>query len=251
MELKHYWRVLQRRRRIAIMTFVIVALASLALIAYSTYGSVNITQMSVIVVQQAPTTSQLAKEVKNLNSVPWDESKETLSLSVDAVNNVFSATDTRNFFDDLSAMLKKNYGINKRWDALQAGLSIYPAARNVMFFKMTGSPVDNDTNAKIVQTAAQWVENYVNTRLPALYRATNPPRAAVYDPVNVRQEHIISKHVGELAFRLLGGLVLGLVLAFVWEYLDEYVHDEHDVENLLGTATLVVIPASNVGKRAG
>jgi len=240
-ELRHYWRVLVRRGRIVLITFAIVAVVSLALVGLSTYGSLYITQMSIVVVQRAATLSQLHQTVPGLAQVPYDADKETQELSVVVVNSAFSATDRRSYFESVSQTLK-GYGINKRWDELQAKLDIYPAARNIIFFKVTGSPSENTTNAKIVQTAAQRVITYIETQYPALYHPINAPTAAVNDPVNARQEHIISKHLSEVLLRLIGGLVLGLVLAFLWEYLDEYVQDEHDVEALLGTRALAVIP---------
>ncbi len=242
MELRHYWRVLVRRGRIVLITFAIVTIISLALVGLSTYGSINITQMSIVVVQRAATLGQLHGAVPGLAQVPYDADRETQDLSVVVVNNAFSATDRRSYFERVSQTLKDKYGINQRWDQLQAKLDIYPAARNIIFFKVSGAPGENNTNAKIVQTAAQWVITYIETQYPALYHPINAPTATVNDPVNVRQEHIISKHLSEVLLRLIGGLVLGLVLAFLWEYLDEYVQDEHDVEALLGTRALAVIP---------
>ncbi len=165
-----------------------------------------------------------------------------MALSVDVVNNAFTATDRRTFFSDVATTLGQKYGIHKGWQDIQAVLEVFPAARNHIYFRVTGSPVDDATNLKIVQTAAQWVLNYVNNDYHTLYPNQAQPRARIFDPLYLEKAAHLTKQISGLVVRIVGGIVLGLVLAFLWEYLDQYTHDERDVERLLGTRSLSVIP---------
>src|SRR5712692_7290132 len=159
MELRDFWRIVLRRRRIVYICFTIVALVSLVLVALAIYHSYNDTEMALEVTQQAPTPAELAKQVPSLNSVPWDPIQQSLDRSVGVVENAFTATDRRSFFDTMHNTLKQKYGINKTWQEIQGMLDIYPAARNHIYFKVTGAPGEEGLDQQIVVTAAQWVQD--------------------------------------------------------------------------------------------
>jgi hypothetical protein len=246
MELRDLWRILLRRQRVVYWTFGIVAFVSLGMTAFGLFNSYNETVMSLEVNQAAPSPAELAQQVRNLNSIPWDPIEQSLDRSVAVVNNAFTATDRRSFFDTMHTLLKQNYGIDKTWQQIQGMLDIYPAARNHIYFKITGALGDENLDRDLVVTAAAWVENYVNKTYPLLYPDQPPPHAQLFDPVNLQKAAHITKALSGLVTRFLTGLALGLVLAFVWEYLAEYAQDERDVERLLGTRALAVIPIHEI-----
>jgi hypothetical protein len=247
-ELRDLWRIIKRRRRFVYWAVAIITLYSVVTTALSIYQGLNVTLMSIEVNQAAPQPADLAQQVRNLNSIPWDPIQQALDRSVGVANIAFTATDRRGFFDTMHDTLKKKYHINKTWQDIQGMLDVYPAARNHIYFKASGSPLEVDLDRDLVISAAQWVLDYINRVYPTLYPSQPAPHAFVFDPVNLQHKatHITAQLNGLLT-RIAGGVVLGLVLGFLWEYLDEYAHDERDVELLLGTRALAVIPVHEAG----
>ena len=82
-----------------------------------------------------------------------------------------------------------------------------------------------------------WVQVYHKTVLPNTPAidtvAVDPPKAQLV---------ALSTPLADFLLRAALGLVAGLILAYLFEYLDDTVQDEADVQYWLGLPTLAVIP---------
>ena len=56
--------------------------------------------------------------------------------------------------------------------------------------------------------------------------------------------------VANFLLRLALGLVAGIIVAYLFEYLDDTVQDEADVQRWVGVPTLAVIPGGRQARRA-
>jgi capsular polysaccharide biosynthesis protein len=69
----------------------------------------------------------------------------------------------------------------------------------------------------------------------------------VIDPPTA-QRISLTKPLADVVLRMVLGLVAGIIVAFLFEYLDDTVQDEADVQRWMGLPTLAVIPG---GRQAG
>jgi hypothetical protein len=157
-------------------------------------------------------------------------------------------TEQNHFFKAMSTELKRQYGTKMDYRTIQAGLgaNITEGRQLEMEYKSS----DNTLAEHLVTIGLQLVESdflptYNSTVVQPGRRlniTTYPVQVRIYDPLNSRTMSLSSSLIGWIEKALIG-FVLGIALAFLWEYLDESIHDAHDVRNWMGGApTLGVIP---------
>ena len=127
------------------------------------------------------------------------------------------------------------------WRSLQQGTKVYPVPNShIIYIQWSGS---NEAKVRDIITAAvdrlrAWTQVYHATLLPNTPAidtvAVDPPKAQLLG---------LSTPLADFLLRAALGLVAGLILAYLFEYLDDTVHDEADVQYWLGLPTLAVIRA--------
>lgn len=236
MELKYYWRVLVRRRMVIRNTFLIVAILGLLTVAYS-YSGAQYKGEAKINVQVQPYRSKI-------QTPNFDPSQTAQQNSDAAVQELTSyASNNVQYFKDVS---NEVYGTPNKWKSLQqstkGGYQV-PNSHEIYF--------EYDANSmamaqKVVSAEMQQLRDYV----PVFQQASGMPTitANVIDPP-FAQRVGLSTLVIQFLLRAALGLVAGIILAYLFEYLDDSLQDENDVQHWMNVPTLAVIPGGRVARR--
>ena len=243
MELRWYLRILQRQSRVIWTCFMVVAGLSALFTAYSNYGGRYKATSTVEFFQDPPL---IGGNTQSLN--PHDIAFATAAQTT---GNAKYYTELSVFFKAVSAHLKSNYGKTMDWKAIQAGLGAN--VPNGYQLELEYSSADQALSEHIVASSLYVVEDvflpqYNATSIqPGVRRdfTTYPMQVRTLDPINTRTPSLSSSAIGWITKSLLG-IVLGLALAFLWEYLDESIHDEHDVRSWMDVPTLGVVPGGKL-----
>jgi capsular polysaccharide biosynthesis protein len=232
MELRHYWRVLARRQAVVRNTFLLVALLSLLSVGYSYYNGRYLA------------SAKIGVQVQPNNKIrsPVVDPQQAANVNTDNVlGDLTTYASGRVYFESVAAVLRHRYHFTMDWKTLQQGMKIYPVPDSHMIYvELSGS---NEAKVRDIVTAAvdrlrAWVQVYHATLLPN----TPPIDTTAVDPPNARRVGL-SRPLADFLLRAALGLVAGLILAYLFEYLDDTVQDEADVQYWLGLPTLAVIPA--------
>jgi hypothetical protein len=226
MELRWYWRVLKRQARVIWLTTVLVAIIAGLYTAYTAYG----------------------KHYKATETIEFYEKPPLVygqSLNTDPESNALgvagSTTGNAKFYTQQNST-------SMGYRTIQAGFGANITEGRQL--EMEYSSSDKALAQHIVSIAVQlvaidYLPYYNQTVLqPGAQRliTTYPVQWRVFDPMDVRSPSLSSTLISWIE-KVVIGLVLGVALAFLWEYLDESIHDEHDVRNWMGgIPTLGVIP---------
>lgn len=241
-DIRDYLRILSRRRRVLIYTFLAVIVLSLLTIGYQTFNSAYLQQIGVVVKQDPPSPQVVPGGTPQLQTYnPQAAQRDNTAAVVGALH---AMATRRLFFDQVANALKVQHGLHWTWQQVQGALQAYTGDNNVEFFQTSSSILDV-SKAKWLVTAA--ANQFIANKAEYLHENPNQPtvRIGIYQPLNTQQIRI-SKPIGDLATRLIAGVILAVVLAFIWEYFDEYVRDSHDVERILHTQALAIIPGKHV-----
>jgi capsular polysaccharide biosynthesis protein len=231
MELRQYWRVLVRRRAVVRNTFLLVALLALLSVGYSYYNGRYLGKAK-IGVQVQPNT-----KIRTLVGDP----QEAANLNSDSVvGDLTTYASGRIYFESVAQELRQRYHFTMDWRTLQQGTKVYPVPNShIIYIQLSGS---NEAKVSTIITAAvdqlrAWAQVYHKTLLPNTPAidtvAVDPPKAQLLG---------LSTPLADFLLRAALGLVAGLILAYLFEYLDDTVQDEADVQYWLGLPTLAVIP---------
>ena len=231
MELRQYWRVLVRRHAVVRYTFLLVALLALLSVGYSYYNGRYLGKAK-IGVQVQPNT-----KIKS----PVVDPQQAANTNTDSVvGDLTTYASGRLYFESIVSELRHRYHFTVDWRSLQQGTKVenIPGS-HVLSIQFSGS---NQARVGDIITAAvdrlrAWVQVYHKTVLPNTPAidtvAVDPPKAQLV---------ALSTPLADFLLRAALGLVAGLILAYLFEYLDDTVQDEADVEYWLGLPTLAVIP---------
>jgi capsular polysaccharide biosynthesis protein len=231
MELRQYWRVLVRRRAVVRNTFLLVALLALLSVGYSYYTGRYLGKAK-IGVQVQPNTKIISPVV--------DPQQAANTNTNSAVGDLTTYASGRIYFESIASELRQRYHFTMDWRTLQQGTKVYPIpGSHIIYIQLSGS---NEARVGAIITAAvdqlrAWAQVYHATLLPNTPAidtvAVDPPKAQLVG---------LSTPLADFLLRAALGLVAGLILAYLFEYLDDTVQDEADVEYWLGLPTLAVIP---------
>ena len=231
MELRQYWRVLVRRRAVVRNTFLLVALLAVLSVGYSYYNGRYLGKAKIGV--QVQPNNQIRGAV-----VDPQEAANTNTESV--VGDLTTYASGRIYFESIAQELRQRYHVTMDWRTLQQGTKVYPVPNShIIYIQLSGS---NEAKVRAIITAAvdqlrAWTQVYHATLLPNTPAidtvAVDPPKAQLLG---------LSTPLADFLLRAALGLVAGLILAYLFEYLDDTVHDEADVQYWLGLPTLAVIP---------
>ena len=231
MELRQYWRVLVRRRAVVRNTFLLVALLALLSVGYSFYNGRYIGKAR-IGVQVQPNTK--------IRSPVVDPQQAANTNTDSVVGDLTTYASGRRYFESIVSELRQRYHFTVDWRSLQQGTKVddIPGSHTI-YIQLSGS---NEARVRDIVTAAvdrlrAWVQVYHATLLPD----TPAIDTTAIDPPNARRVGL-SKPLADFLLRAALGLVAGLILAYLFEYLDDTVQDEADVQYWLGLPTLAVIP---------
>ncbi len=239
MELRWYWRVLQRQWRIIVTTVVVVAVLAAAYTAYTLYGSYYKAQTTIEFSQEAPIY-------------------KTANIYIDpigaALGNAGSATGAAKYFTtqlqypkSLQAYILQHYNLKIDWKVIRSvlGANVTGGRDLELEYKSSSQSKALDlVNAAVVVLSRDFLPEYNKTALqtapggelqefPITWRTLDPPSTTTMS---------LTSTVLSWLTKALAGVVLGIALAFLWEYLDESIHDEQDVRIWMHTATLGVLP---------
>jgi capsular polysaccharide biosynthesis protein len=231
MELRQYWRVLVRRRAVVRNTFLLVALLAVLSVGYSYYNGRYLGKAK-IGVQVQPNM-----KIRSLVGDP----QEAANLNSDSVvGDLTTYASGRIYFESIAQELRQRYHFTMDWRTLQLGTKVYPVPNShIIYIQLSGS---NEAKVGDIITAAvdqlrAWAQVYHATLLPNTPAidtvAVDPPKAQLLG---------LSTPLADFLLRAALGLVAGLILAYLFEYLDDTVQDEADVQYWLGLPTLAVIP---------
>jgi hypothetical protein len=239
MELRWYWRVLKRQARVIWLTTLIVAVLSLLYTAYAAYGQHYKVTETIEFYANPPL---IGGQTLNI-----DPQGYALGVAGGATGTAKFYTQQNEFFKRISAELKRQYGKTMDYKTIMGGLGANITGGRQ--FELEYKSSDNTLAERLVSIAVQLVEHdflptYNQTVVQPGKRpdiTTFPVQVRLYDPLNSRTVSLSSTLIGWIV-KVVVGLVLGVALAFLWEYLDESIHDEHDVRSWMGVPTLGVIP---------
>lgn len=257
MELRWYWRVLQRQWRIIWGSFIVVALIAGAYTAYSYAGSRYKGQATVEFTQLPPTYFT--------QNLPTDPAAAALANAAAACTAAKQYTQGADFFQAMEKYVQKYDHVTVDWKTIRAGLGAFVSNDRYLVFQYSASTPDKATQmlqaamdvlqatpTKVVSRTTvslpllpgytPFLDTYNSTLLGANKAVYEPPiKMAIFDNANAPQVSLSSTGIGWLE-KALVGFVLGLALAVLWEYLDETIHDDQDVRSWMQLPTLGVIP---------
>lgn len=231
MELRQYWRVLVRRGAVIRNTVILVALLSIVSVAYSFYGA------------QWDGRAQLGVQMQpqSLGKSPLIDSESTSNPNTGAViSDLVSYAGSITYFKTISAEARR-HGYNLDYRAIsQHPLKVFRATDgNSIFLEWYDSNQKRATT--LVSVAGQVLADYVPV-YKTEFRPSSPRIRThfVGSPDAFRQG--VTSQVAQVLLRIAVGLAAAIVLAFLFEYLDDTVHDDADIERAMGLPTLAVIP---------
>ena len=240
MELRWYWRVLQRQARVIWTCFIVVAVLAAAYTAYSWHGTRYKVNATIEFYEQPP--------IVRGTSTSLDANSLALANAGGATGDTKLYTEQHAFFQGISDRLLKDYGEKMDYKTIQAGLgaNIVGGRQLELEYKSSGTALpEHIITIAIEQISTVWLPGYNADVVQPGTRGnitTYPIMWRLYDPINTKTQSGLSTVSGWVLKSLLG-LVLGVALAFLWEYLDESIQDEHDVRGWMqGAPTLGVIP---------
>ena len=246
MELRWYWRVLQRQWRIIWLVTLIVALLAAAYTAYSFVGGRYKGQTTLEFQQRPPTY--------HTQSVLTDALAAAHANATNAAVGAKQYTQGVNYFKSISSCLLSSYQRTLDWKVIRGALGAnlsndtyldieYAAASSAMSVQVL------ECSTTVLQK--EFLPDYNHNILAAGSGGViteYPISLSSFDPPSAINVSLTSTAIGWLE-KALAGLVLGAAVAFLWEYLDETIHDEQDVRNWMHTSTLGVIAANGSLKR--
>lgn len=245
MELRWYWRVLKRQARVIWTTFVVVAILSALYTAYAFYGGHYKATATIQFEQQPP--------VYSTQNIPTDPNQAAWANGQAAAGDAKLFTEGDAFFKGISAYLKAQYHLSIDYKSIHVGVT--PVGGRQIKIDYSSS---DSTKAKEFVAGGIYVlqhdflpsyrQKVQQTTIPGIKQNVYEPpiTMSIFDPINARNISLSTTAIGWVVKALIG-LVLGVALAFLWEYLDESIHDEHDVRNWMGGApTLGVIPGGRM-----
>jgi len=237
MELRHYWGVLVRRRNVIRNVTLLAILLSVVSVGF-TYVTSQWKGAATIEFQvhrEKPTTQQLL----------YDTTAAANADTGKVVTEVQLYTTGLPYLKAVSAALGK-IGIDYDYRAVDQNLGVTRASDgNTLIVNWSGS--DQGKVTRIVGVAGKLLLDYV----PVYQRTFEPGfpgvTAAYANPPDADRLGV-TKVVGNVFLRIAVGVVAALVLAFLFEYLDDKIYDETDVEHWLGAPTLAVIPGGRAAR---
>jgi len=235
-ELRHYWRVLTRRRNVIRNTFLIVALLSLVLVAYSYYNAQYVGHAKIQV--------QVRPDYSRAQNPNYDAVTTAQQNTTTAVQELTSYAATVQYFKDINAEMG---GKPNDWKGIQQGMKVYqlPDSHDV-YIEYDGAN-QNKVNATIKAATHQFI-----LYIPTFQRVSAMPTISndVTDPPTA--QHVgLTTPLQAFLLRLVIGLVAGIILAYLFEYLDDTVQDGDDVARWMGLPTLAVVPGSGALRTVG
>lgn len=241
MELRQYWHVLVRRRIALRNTFLIVAVISLLMVAYSYYNSRYLGETQ-IGVQAQP------NPVLNSKGAVID-AQQAANTNTGAIEDALANyAGSEKYFRLVSQELKDKYGVNLDYRTIGSGLKVFEASTgHSIYVEWPSSTQARATD--IVAAAGDQVIKYIPIYHDTLQPNSPPIKSSYVDPPTTKRVGL-SKPVADFLLRLALGLVAGIVVAYLFEYLDDTVQDEADVQRWLGAPTLAVIPGGRQARRA-
>jgi capsular polysaccharide biosynthesis protein len=238
MELRQYWRILVRRRKVLRNTFLLAVLVALVTTAYSSYTSFWQAGTSIDVQVQPQPKSVTGSIVDPTQAAHQNTDQVVLAVSVYAT--------TKEFLQALSTGLKpRGYAID--WQTLGQSLDVHTGKSHIIDFHWSSN--DEGEAKNIVTVAANLLLAYVPVWQKDALPNSPPIRAFTFDPPSTQRLHF-TKAISALGTKLAVGVVAGLVLAYLFEYLDVTIQDEADAQRWLGFPTLAVIPGADQKRRA-
>jgi capsular polysaccharide biosynthesis protein len=235
MELRQYWRILVRRRNVAIYTFLVVAILSGLFSAYTYYTSQWLGQ-TILGVQMQPLI---------IRGAVFDPQAAADGTSVNVEADLANYATTIDYFKAISAELKSG-GFHTHMDyrSIQKGLKVFKTTDGHGII-IEWPSAQTQQSSDLVTAAAMMLKAYVPT-YHRLFRPTAPAINVNYVQVPVAVHQSLGKLAQDLALRLAIGIIAAIVLAYLFEYLDTKVQDEADVQRWMGLPTLAVIPGGQV-----
>ncbi len=237
MELRHYWGVLVRRRNvIRNVTLLTIVLSVVSVgFTYVTSQWKGVATIEFQVQREKPTTQQLL----------YDTTAAANANTGKVVTEVQLYTEGLPYLKAVSAGLKR-IGIDYDYRAVSQNLGVTRASDgNTLIVNWSGS--DKDKVTRIVGVASKLLLDYVPV-YQRTFEAGFPGVTATYVIHPDADRLGVTKVAGNALLRIAVGLVAALVLAFLFEYLDDKVYDESDVEHWLGVPTLAVIPGGRAAR---
>ena len=238
MELRHYWRVLIRRRIVLRNTFLLVAFLGLLNVAYSYYGS-----------QWKGETVIGVQVQQNLISHAVIDPQQAADANTGPVeDDLQNYAGTVQYFQLVSNELAHTYGIHMDWKTVGSSLQVFASTNGHSIH--IDSPNSNQTKATdIVAAAAHQLIAYVPIYHNELKPQSPGIRTAYVERPTARHNGL-SKPAIDFLLRVALGVVAGIVLAYLFEYLDDSIQDAGDVEYWMHLPTLGVIPGGRQARRA-
>jgi len=243
-ELRYYWRVLARRRNVIRNTFLVVAILGLLTVAYGYYNAQYVGETKLALAVQKNPDSRAS--VVDPNAAAFQNTDQV-------INALVQHAGTTDYFKAVSAELKQKYGINMDYKAVGQTLSSSPGgvfrsgeAHDII----VQAPGASERKVTDIVTAA---EEQLRAYVPVYHDQLNPALPLIKVTLD---EQPIGKHVSltkpliDFVLRLAIGLVAGIILAYLFEYLDDTLQDEHDVQQWMHLPTLAVIPGGRPPRRA-
>ncbi len=238
MELRWYWRVLERQWQIIITTIVVVAVVAGAYTAYTFFGSYYKAQMVIEFSQEAP--------IYQTANVYIDPVGAALGNAGSAAGAAKTYTTHLQYPKSVQAYILQHYNLKIDWKTIRSVLGANNTAARDLELEYKSSDQTkalNLVNAAVAVLNRDFLPDYNRT---ALATAPNggvkefPITTRTIDPPTTTTQSLSSTAISWLE-KALAGVVLGIALAFLWEYMDESIHDEQDVRHWMHTPTLGVL----------
>lgn len=238
MELRWYWRVLQRQWRVIWIATALVAILAALFTAYTFVGSSYKATGTVEFFEQPPIIHGT-----NVAVNPNDIADGAAFKARDVAKQY---TQTIPYFKSIAASMKSEHGKVMDWRTIATNFGATPAGDRQMDLEYTGGNATLDAEVVAVSIARIQQDFLPPYRAEA---ATQPSSLMTTFPVQMRLLAPVDGKPASKTTAITGwllkaavGLVLGIILAFFWEYIDESIHDEQDVRTWMHTPTLGVIP---------
>ena len=241
MELRWYGRILMRQRGVIWRATVLVAVLSLLLTAWSAYNE-RYKASETIEFNEQP----ILQKTQNITIDPVSAAEGNASA---ATNEAKLYTEGDRFFKAISQHMKSTYGKTVDYKSIHIGATATGSRELKIDYSST-----NSTNAtQLVQSGVYTLQHdflpgynlkFLQDTAPGFTENVFSPPITIdpnFDPLNVRTQSL-SQALTAWLLKVLLGVVVGVALAFLWEYLDETIHDEHDVRSWMDLPTLGVIP---------
>jgi len=237
MELQRYWLVLTRRRNVIRNTLLLVALLSLVTVAYSSFGS-QYRGVAVVGIQMRPNA------IRNASIDPDQAASVNTGVVEDDLTTYAGTVD---YFKAVSQELKARYHITMDWRAVAQELQIFESSTgHSIHLELVGSSATRVVS--MVTAAADRLRTYIPV-YHARFHSQSPLIDSGLIETPAAKPQGLTKPLTDFLLRLAVGLVAGIILAYLFEYLDNTIQDESDVERYMNLPTLAVIPSPSQAAR--